>query len=414
MDPQDMTLFLYNLSLLPIVFFSVLFILFALINLFSEDSKKRFRRLEPEKMPFVTVQVPAYNDPVAERCINRCMQFDYPKDKYEIIIADDSTSIKTQRLLKKFEAKNPKFIKYLHRNNRYGFKAGALKESMKYAKGDILVIFDADWLPERNFLKKIVRPFSDPKVAIVQTRQGFYNKDSNLISRFASYLLMIYHSIILPINNRINCVFFCGTAGAIRKSAFKEIGGWNIKSLTEDSDLSVNLLLRGYKSVYLDFETPSEVPVTFESFLRQQMRWCYGNTRVFIDNASNILVKKGLTLKQRLMILFITLGNVAAPFVFLMTMAGLAGWFLGDPSLFNINDIITLVSRLLFTAGFLVMGLTALHKHKRINEFPHLVLSAFTIGVILAVANSIAFFKAVFNKQLFWFCTAKEANEQFV
>lgn len=413
MTPQDLALFVYNLSLLPIIFFSVLFIILVVINLFSEKKEKpQFKKLET--MPFITVQIPTYNDPIAERCIKQCMEFDYPKDKYEIMIADDSTSLDTQNLLKKFEDENPSFIKYIHRDNRDGFKAGALKNAMKFSKGELIVIFDADWIPGKDFLKKIVQPFSDPKVAIVQTRQGFYNEKSNLITRFASYLLIIYHSIIMPINNRINCVFFCGTAGAIRRKAFEEVGGWNLNSLTEDSDLSVNLLLKGYKSIYLDFETPSEVPATFESFIKQQMRWCYGNTRVFLDNAHKIIFKKGLTLRQRIMILFITLGNMVVPFVFIMTIAGFSAWFLGEPVLFNINDFATLMTRLLLTGGFLVIGAAALYKNELLREFPYLVLSVFTLGIILAVANSIAFFNAVLNKQLSWFCTTKEANDKFV
>lgn len=413
MEPQSVALFMYNLTLVPIVFFSVLFLILAFINLLLENKKEqKFKELK--KLPFITVQIPTYNDPVAERCVRHCMKFIYPKDKYEIIIADDSTNVQTQNLLAGIAEQNAGFVKYVHRNNRYGFKAGALKNSMKYARGEFILIFDADWMPKKDFLKKIIKPFSDPKVAIVQTRQGFYNKNSNLITRFAAYSLMIYHTIIMPINNKINCVFFCGTAGAIRKSAFKRVGGWNLNSLTEDSDLTVNLLLNGYKTVYLDFETQSEVPATFESFLKQQMRWCYGNARIFFENASKLLFKRGITLKQRAMIIFVTLGNVAAPFVFVMTIAGFSGWFFGEPELFSISDVITLVTRFLITAGFLIIGIITLYKNKILREFPYLILSAFTMGIVLAVANSIAFTKAAFNKQLSWFCTSKEANNKFI
>mgnify|MGYP001045621057 CR=1 FL=1 len=410
MGPQDLALFVYNMSLLPIIFFSVLFIVLSFMNLFV-DKKKEIKYKEMKRIPFVTIQVPTFNDPVAERCIRHCLEFDYPKGKYEIIIADDSTSVYTQNLLAKFADENPGFVKYVHRNNRQGFKAGALKNCMKYAKGELIAVFDSDWIPRKDFLKEIIKPFYDPKVAIVQTKQGFYNKDSNLITKFASYLLMTYHTMVMPINNKINCVFFCGTAGAIRKSSFEKVGGWNISSLTEDSDLSVRLLLNGYKTVYLDFEMQSEVPATFESFLKQQMRWCYGNTRVFFDNAFRILFKKGITLKQRAMILFITLGNVVAPFVFLMTFAGFSAWFFGDPALFNISDFVTLITRFLLTAGFIVIGTMALYKNRILSEFPYFVLSVFTLGIILSVANSIAFFKAAFDKQVSWFCTAKDANK---
>lgn len=409
----DMTLFVYNLTLVPIIVFSVLFVTLALINLFVE--KRQPRRFKPLKeLPFVSVQIPTFNDPIAERCVKQCMGFDYPKDRYEIVIVDDSTNKETQDLLKAYADDNPGFIKFIHRENRAGFKPGALRNAMGITKGEILVIFDSDWIPHKSFLKKITRPFSDPKVAIVQSRQGFYNANTNLISRFAAYLLMVYHSIVMPINDRINCVFFCGTAGALRRSAFDEVGGWNLSSITEDSDLSVNLLMRGYTSVYLDFETPSEVPETFEGFVKQQMRWCYGNARVFFDNAGKILFGKGFTLKQRLMITYITLGNFIAPAVVLMTVFGFSGWFLGEPQLFNMQDVFTLLSRFLFTAGFLVMGILTLWKKRLMIEIPYLVLSAFTVGLVLAMANSVAFIKAIFNRELHWFCTPKTDNTKVV
>ena len=413
MTPHDFTLLVYNLSLLPIIFFSVLFIILSLVNYFVEKKEKvHYKKLK--ELPFISVQIPTFNDPVAERCVKKCMEFDYPKDKYEIVIADDSTNIHTQHLLKKFEEENPGFIKYIHRENREGFKPGALKNAMKITKGEVIVVFDSDWIPNKDFLSKIVKPFSDPQVAIVQTRQGVYNQNTNLITRFAAYLLIIYHTIIMPINNKVNCVFFCGTAGAMRRSMFEKVGGWNLNSITEDSDLSIKLLLRGYKSVYLDFETPSEVPSTFESFIKQQMRWCYGNARAFIDNASRILFKKGLTLRQRLMVLYVTVGNIIAPAVVIMTVFGFVGWFIGEPSLLNLKDLITLLSRFTLTAGFIIIGIVALYKKQQLAEIPYLILSAFTLGLVLAVANSVAFIKAITDKKLHWFCTVKDLNEEFV
>ena len=260
----------------------------------------------------------------------------------------------------------------------------------------------------------MIEPFSDPKVALVQTKQGFYNKNTNLITRFAAYVLMIYHDIIMPVSNRINCVFFCGTAGAIRRSAFEEVGGWNLNSLTEDSDLTVKMLLMGYKTVYLDFATPSEVPSTFESFIKQQMRWCYGNTRVFFDNAFRILFGKSITFRQKAMILYVTLGNVIAPMVVIMTIFGFAGWFIGEPTLFSFSDVVNLISRGIYTAGFISMGVFTLYKKRQLSELPYLVASAFTIGIILAVANTIAFFKAIANSKLGWYCTPKSANDGLV
>jgi cellulose synthase/poly-beta-1,6-N-acetylglucosamine synthase-like glycosyltransferase len=408
----DLTLWVYNLTLIPIIFFSVLFLIFSFINLFIDKKEKKHYRLK--EYPFVSVQIPTFNDPIAQRCIQKCMNFDYPKDKYEIVIVDDSTNEKTQDLLKSFADENPNFIKYIHRTNREGFKPGALKNAMKITKGEVLVIFDSDWIPKPDFLKKVVKPFADPKVAVVQTRQDFYNKDTNLITRFAAYLLMVYHTIVMPINNKINNVFFCGTAGAIRRSAFDRVGGWNANSITEDSELTVNLLLKGYKTVYLKMGTLSEVPDTFESFVKQQMRWCYGNVRVFIDNSDKILWSNKLSIFQKMMITYVTMGNVIAPMVILMTFFGFAGWFLGDPTLLSLGDVVDLIAKSALTAGFIIMGAITLKKQKALKELPYMIISVFTVGVVLAAGNTYAFIKAILNKNLHWYCTPKNENENVV
>lgn len=411
MDLYTFTLLVYNISILPVIIFSILFILFALINITLKEKKEKYNLKE---LPFVSVQIPTFNDPIASRCIEKCMEFDYPKDKYEIIIVDDSTNIQTQALLQKYANDNPNFIKYVHRTNRNGYKPGALKEAMTQTKGEILVIFDADWIPKKDFLKKVTEPFADEKIVIVQTKQGFYNKDVNWISRFAAYTLMIYHEIIMPIHNKANSVFFCGTAGAIRRSAFDEVGGWNPKSITEDSELTVRLLRKGYKTKYLPIETPSEVPETIESFAKQQMRWCYGNARVFFDNFSDIWIKKGLKLKQRLMITYVTIGNIIAPAVILMTLSGFMGWFTGEPKLFSVGEIWNLISKFIFTAGFILLGLVTFFKRKMLKELKYLVFTTMSVGIILALTNSFAFIKAVLNQKLTWYCTPKKNNTDVV
>ena len=410
MSPHEITLFLYNMTLFPVIFFSLLFILLAFINIFFFSKPKKDRYPKQERMPFISVQIPTFNDPVAKRCIERCLQFDYPKDRFEIVIVDDSTNVETQLLLAEYAELHPGFVKYIHRENRQGFKPGALRNAMKITKGEIIVIFDADWIPGKQFLKRISKPFADPKVALVQTRQGIYNRDTNLITRFAAYTLMIYHSIIMPINNKINCVFFCGTAGALRRSAMDEVGGWNLNSITEDSDLSVNLLKRGYRTVYLDFETPSEVPETFESFVKQQMRWCYGNVRVFCDNAKSILFGKGFSIKQRMMITYILMSHAIAPIIVGMTLFGLSGWFVGEPTLITWGDMVEFIAKFLMTAGFIFIGAVMLYRYRLLKELKYLVATVFTIGPIMAFSSTIAFFRAIFNKGLHWFCTPKNDN----
>ncbi|MDD9952977.1 MAG: glycosyltransferase [Candidatus Woesearchaeota archaeon] len=411
MTAQEVTLLLYNLTLIPMTFFSLLFVLLSILHLCVPPVKRRHKKLK--ELPFVTVQIPSFNDPIAARCVAHCLDFNYPKDKYEIMIVDDSTNAETQALLAGLAAEH-EHVRYIHRTNREGYKPGALKAAMRHVKGELIVLFDADWMPKKNFLQKVVRPFADPKVAIVQTRQGFYNKNTNIITRFAAYTLMIYHTIIMPLHNRANSVFFCGTAGAIRKKAMDAVGGWDPRSITEDAELTVRLLRAGYKTTYLDYTTPSEVPDTFEGFIKQQMRWCYGNARVFLDNAGEVLFKKGLTLQQRLLILYVTLGNIIAPVVVLMTIFGFSGWFIGDPTLMQLQDVITLLGRFALTIGFLLIGSLTLYKQNMLGDIKYLLLGAFTVGLVLSVANTFALYKAFRNTKLGWFCTPKTDNTQLV
>ncbi len=418
MAANELILFIYNITLIPVIFFSVLFIILIFLNLAaSSKNKKQAHQYTIAKLatlPHITVQVPSFNDPVAARCIEHCMKLDYPKNKFDIMIVDDSTDKNTQELLKAYATKHPDWISYHHRTNRNGFKPGALNDAMSFVKGELIVVFDADWMPKPDFLNTVAVPFTDPRVAIVQTRQDFYNKDTNIITRFAAYLLLVYHTIVMPINNRLNTVFFCGTAGALRKSAMLEVGGWNAKSITEDSELSVKLLMKGYKTVYLAYDTPSEVPDTWESFVKQQMRWCYGNARVFFDNWQAILFGKGLTLKQRTMISYITTGNIMAPIVVCMTFFGFSGWFIGTPELFHLSDILEFMLQFMYTAGFLIIGAVALAMRKKLKELPYLVLGSMTVGLVLSFSNSYAFIRAVMNKRLHWTCTPKVDNTKFV
>lgn len=418
MTPHELTLILYNLALLPVVFFSVLFLIITIISI-GIDREEPARRRKLTRHPFITVQLPTFNDPIAVRCLEACLKFTYPKERFEIMVVDDSTDTRTSRLLARY-AKRHANVSFHHRDNREGYKPGALKEVHPHVKGEIIVIFDADFVPQKDFLQRIVAPFEDDRVAIVQARQGFLNLEKNLITRFAAYLLQVHHYIIMPINARINSVFFCGTAGALRKSAIEEVGGWNVESITEDSDLSVRLLAKGYRTAYLKFETPSEVPVTIESFIKQQMRWCFGGVRVFCDHIRTILFRRGLTLSQRAMITYLTLGNLVAPAVILMTIAGFMGWFSGDLQLFAFGDIIEFLLKFVYTAGFLIMGFVMLVKRRAPSEFPKLVLAAFSISLILAFANSVAVYKAIFRKEkpLFgrsssWICTPKTGNKRY-
>jgi cellulose synthase/poly-beta-1,6-N-acetylglucosamine synthase-like glycosyltransferase len=413
-------LLVFNVAFIPVCIISGLFALLTLLNLLV-DTQSPSSHAPSQEYPFVTVQVPSFNDPVAARCIEACLCFSYPQDRYEIMVLDDSTDQGTARLLAAFAQRYPERVGYFFRDNRAGYKPGALKTWMPKVRGDLIVIFDADFVPPVDFLESVVQPFEDPQVAIVQARQTtFLNSKENLVARFASYLLRIYYLILMPINHRYNSVFFCGTAGALRKQAVEEVGGWNTNSITEDSDLSVRLLARGYRSVYLPMNTISEVPLTIKAFLKQQMRWIFGNVRVFFDNWRTILRGGDLMLSQRLLVSFMTLGSMFSPIVLLMTVAGFLTSVTGLPHPFGLANLYDMLGKLFLTSGFLFMGLVGLHKHRDYAEIPYFLITSLTLGLILTGALTVAIYRAVFrkNEPLFskktsWICTPKGGNECF-
>lgn len=408
LEPHIINLIVYETLLIPIIFFSVLYYIVAFGTLKVKMQNYKFRHVKDDKLPTVTIQIPVYNDPVAVRCIKKCLAFDYPKNKIDIIIADDSTDEMTTKIIKNF-IKNEKRVRLVKRKSREGFKPGALNNILPMTKGELIVIFDSDFVPKKDFLRKLVAPFlSDEKIAVVQSRMGFVNYDHNTVSRFAGALLMIYHHCIMPLSSRFNTVFFCGTGGAIRTSVLRSLGGWNTKSITEDADLSVLLLEKGYKNLYIpNLYAAGEVPFTLKSFLRQQMRWAYGITRVFMDHWRKIFFSKNFTIGQRGMMIFITAGYVVTPFVAAIAFSGQLGWIITPPKPLTILDVINFLKIFLYTSGFIFLGAIALRRGGKFGDFIKLLAAAFVLGIILAFTNMIAFLKAITGRKEGWIRTPK-------
>jgi cellulose synthase/poly-beta-1,6-N-acetylglucosamine synthase-like glycosyltransferase len=235
-----------------------------------------------ENWPFVTVQLPIYNELyVAERLINAVARLDYPTDKLEIQVLDDSTDETADLVRKTVEYIRSRgiSINILHRKNRDGFKAGALAEGFKSARGEFLAIFDADFVPTPDFLRRAIPYFNNPKIAFVQGRWGHINRGYSPLT-FLQSLAIDGHFMVEQFG-RFNGNFwfnFNGTAGIWRKQAIEDAGGWKSDTLTEDLDLSYRAFLKGWNAIYLrQVEVPAELPVSFNAYRRQQHRWARGS-----------------------------------------------------------------------------------------------------------------------------------------
>lgn len=419
MDIHGLTLMLYFIFLAPVAIISLVYYLLLFSEIFSKrDENKNNDKIEINDFPYVTVQIPVYNDLVAVRCMNHCANFDYPKEKFEIQIVDDSTK---EDVIKKIDEnvenlkKQNVAISIIKRKSRKGFKAGALNNAMKYAKGEIIIVFDSDFTPGKNFVKEAIYPIlKDRNVGATQAKMGFINPHENIITEFASAILKIYNNTILRIFSKHDVVFLEGTGLAIRRDVLEECGGWNEDSVTEDADLSVKILYHKYKIVFLpNLINPGELPTTMKSFLRQQMRWGYGMARTFIENKGKIF-SENFSSKQKILISLLMSMNYSSFFVVFMTFFALLALITGTPKPIEINDIVRFIEIFILTIGFAFLAIAVVNKDEKGMQFKKqfknnalLLFGIFFVGIILSIAISITTLKAIFRTEMWWNGTQK-------
>ena len=293
---------LFTCSLLYLFLFSVGQL--HLTHIYLKQKPKLSPPFNPDYTPFVTIQLPVYNEKyVVERLLDAIVHLDYPREKLEIQVLDDSTdetsAIIYQKLewLQKFELD----IKQLRRDTRAGFKAGALQEGLQKARGEFIVIFDSDFIPEKDFIKKTLPWFQDPAVGVVQTRWGHINKDYSLMTQLQAFGLDAHFSIEQSARNAAGSfINFNGTCGVWRKTCITDAGGWSADTLTEDLDLSYRAQLKGWKFKYLeDVVTPGELPVVMPVIKLQQYRWNKGGAETARKLAGRIF-NASLSTRQKL------------------------------------------------------------------------------------------------------------------
>jgi hypothetical protein len=275
-------------------------------------------------LPTVTVQLPLYNEAtVVRRLLDAASSLDYPLDRLELQVLDDSTDETEGIARAAVEEMRERGINvvYLRRPDRHGYKAGALDFGLQQASGELIAIFDADFVPQASFLRDIVGHFMDPRIGMVQTRWEHMNRDHSLLTSIQALMLDGHHMV----ENRArfgagNMFNFSGTGGMWRRQAIQDAGGWEHDTLTEDLDLSYRAQLAGWRFVYRgDVLTPAELPEDMSSFRAQQYRWAKGT----VQTARKLLVrvaKSDLTLAQRIEACFHMLPHIAYPMTVLLTL----------------------------------------------------------------------------------------------
>jgi cellulose synthase/poly-beta-1,6-N-acetylglucosamine synthase-like glycosyltransferase len=318
-----------------VLYFGILLLLaiLGIIRLRMVYQFWRYRHIKPEplgrytekELPRITVQLPLFNELyVAERLIDSIIRLDYPRHLLEIQVLDDSTDETVEIASKVVEkyALQGFDINYIHRSDRTGYKAGALENGLKSAKGELLAIFDADFTPWPDCLRKMVDYFTDERIGAVQMRWSHINGSYSLFTRVQEILLDSHFVIEQTSRNRTGAFFnFNGTAGMWRREAIEWSGGWQHDTLTEDTDLSFRAQLMGWKFVYLlDQDAPAELPVEINAFKAQQRRWAKGLVQVGLKLMPRIWKHPKLSFKQKLELFFRLFGNCAAILMIILSL----------------------------------------------------------------------------------------------
>ncbi len=402
----------FNISFYGFLYLSmsltVLYILLTLIVVLFRKNEKE-KEFDPENAPFVTIQIPTRNEVVALRCAKRCLDFDYPKHKFEILIGDDSDDKSVSDKIDEFAAQHTN-VQVIRRKENIGFKPGNLNNMLKYSKGEILVLFDSDFTPETDFLKRIITPFiHDKEVATVQAKWNFNNFDQNMVTILASTIVYIFHHVILNFMHIFGTGSLCGSAEAIKKKDLIELGGWTSGSLTEDVEYSLRLHKSNKKMVYLpNLECYNDVPYIPMDLYKQQMRWAYGVITSYKMHFKGIFFNKNLPLKRKMISLCAGFGYSMPILIVVLFVFGTVSFLTDVPGPINVATFsLDLGRNVLLTSGLIIVSLFSLYREKKIKYWFKTLLSSFSFGLVTTYYVNKGIFKSIFGKPMKWYLLNK-------
>ncbi|WP_031427284.1 cellulose synthase family protein [Flavimarina sp. Hel_I_48] len=409
---QTAIIILYTLALTLVLVYS-LAQLHLLINYLKakkkEDTAPKFDFQKAEEIPTVTVQLPLYNELyVTERLLKNIALLEYPKDKLEIQVLDDSTDetlVTTRAQIQKLQQTGLD-IKHLTRTDRQGFKAGALKEGLQSAKGEFIAIFDSDFIPKPDWLRNTIPYFKDDKVGVVQTRWGHLNRDFSILTRIQAFALD-FHFMLEQVGRNYGHHFinFNGTAGVWRKTCIEDAGNWAGDTLTEDLDLSYRAQLKKWEFKYLEeVVTPAELPMAISAARSQQFRWNKGAAENFQKLYGRLLKDPSISLKTKFHSFFHLLNSSMFLLVLILAILSVPVLYIKNtnPMYSNYLNIIAFfaISTVIFFGCYWVT-------YKRIHgggfknfiSYIGMFFTFFSVAMGFSVHNSLAVLEGHFGKK---------------
>ena len=402
----------YTISLL-LIFMYAAAQLNLLINYLKyknkEDNSVKFDFTNPEEIPYVTIQLPVFNELyVMKRLLKNIAKIDYPKDKLEIQVLDDSTdeSIEmTSKYIKKVQELGID-IQHIRRTNRQGYKAGALKEGLKTAKGEFIAIFDADFLPTPNWLYETVPYFKDSQIGVVQTRWSHINRNYSTLTKIQAFMLDAHFTLEqVGRNSQGHFINFNGTAGVWRKECIYDAGNWEGDTLTEDIDLSYRAQLKNWKFKYLEkVETPAELPVVISAARTQQFRWNKGGAENFQKMAKRIILSKNISIKTKIHGLLHLLNSSMFICIFLVAILSIPMLYIKNEyahlkNYFYIMSFFVMSSLIFFVCYWYMYKNIYGNGIKNFLKYIFAFLTFFSVAMGFSLHNTIAVLEGHFGKK---------------
>ncbi len=375
----------------------------------KEDDSLKFDFSKPAEIPFVTIQLPVFNELyVMERLLTNIAKIKYPNDKLEIQVLDDSTDesvISTEKHIAQLQETGLDIV-HIRRENRQGFKAGALKEGLAIAKGEFIVIFDADFLPQEDWLQKTIPYFKNSEIGVVQTRWGHINRNYSTLTKIQAFALDAHFSLEqVGRNSKGHFINFNGTAGAWRKECILDAGNWEGDTLTEDIDLSYRAQLKNWKFKYLeDVETPAELPVVISAARTQQFRWNKGGAENFQKMGKRIITNKNVSAKTKIHGLLHLLNSSMFTCIFLVAILSIPMLYIKNEyahlkPFFYVMSFFVLSSIIFFICYWFMYKKNNGGGFKNFIKYIGAFFTFFTIVMGFSLHNTIAVLEGHFGKK---------------
>lgn len=405
-------LFLYSLAILLIFLYSLAQFNLLINYLKSKNNKivyEKFNFNIPSEIPFVTIQLPIYNEKyVIKRLLDCISKLEYDRTKLEIQVLDDSTDesiIATKKYISQLKNNGLNII-HITRKNRLGYKAGALKEGLALAKGEFIAIFDADFLPKSDWLLQTIPYFKNNKIGVVQTRWTHINRNYSILTKIQAFALDTHFTLEQTgRNSKKHCINFNGTAGVWRKLCILDAGNWESDTLTEDLDLSYRAQLKNWEFIYLeDVETPAELPAMLSAARSQQFRWNKGGAENFVKIGFKVFKSKEISTKSKFHALLHLLNSTMFLCIFIMALLSVPilyvkNYFGNNKWFFDIMAFFIVTSMLFFTCYWFTYKRIQGGGFKNFIKYIGLFFTFYTIAMGFSFQNSVAVIEGFIGKK---------------